>query len=327
MTRAVSHNVLTRPIHRDRKAFTLVELLVVIGIIALLISILLPSLGKAREAAARIKCGSNMRQIGMAINMYLVENKNTYPPAWFPGNQASSAAGIGSDFGEVDANKNPMNATYVTLIAKYLGPFNGNYYAGINFPVFTCPNDNIARDGFVSVGANGGGGTLSYVMPASWGPDFINNRAPIRYLYPGDGAPNSYALNRGIGQFWTGPGSAPMWIKTSMLRSSYQTFLLVERAYSEQAQCSMWIYAYEVSNPADQMFSNGAVYGNPMLHTNPKYVSTSNTRRAQFNYLFCDNHVELLAPSATVHDTATLSPGGWEGGDFMWTIDPIRYTN
>jgi prepilin-type N-terminal cleavage/methylation domain-containing protein/prepilin-type processing-associated H-X9-DG protein len=62
-----------------RKGFTLVELLVVIGIIALLISILLPSLNRARETANRVKCGSNMRQIGQAIQLYANENKGNYP--------------------------------------------------------------------------------------------------------------------------------------------------------------------------------------------------------------------------------------------------------
>src|SRR5678810_1223739 len=63
-----------------KTGFTLVELLVVIGIIALLISILLPSLNRARETANRVKCASNERQIAQAILLYANENKGKYPP-------------------------------------------------------------------------------------------------------------------------------------------------------------------------------------------------------------------------------------------------------
>jgi prepilin-type N-terminal cleavage/methylation domain-containing protein len=68
---------------KNRRGFTLVELLVVIGIIAVLIAILLPSLNRARGAANLLACESNIRQFGVATHLYVNENRQTLPsPNW-----------------------------------------------------------------------------------------------------------------------------------------------------------------------------------------------------------------------------------------------------
>ncbi len=118
---------------RLRGGFTLVELLVVIGIIALLLSILMPSLRKARSVAMRVKCAHNLKQINLAVNFYLNENDNFFPCAEDPVSTAP-------------AYWLWMGRGWRFLVEPYIG---GNIDAN-NPSVLFCPQDYTAKDKYES---------------------------------------------------------------------------------------------------------------------------------------------------------------------------------
>ncbi|MFH0965923.1 MAG: DUF1559 domain-containing protein, partial [Planctomycetota bacterium] len=108
-----------------RKGFTLIELLVVMVIIALLVGLLLPALGRAREEARKTQCRSNLRQIGLAVTMYAGDNRGWVPCVY--GESASSLAGfwhgVNRDTDSVSGGKDPL-AQYthnMTLIPTLCG--------------------------------------------------------------------------------------------------------------------------------------------------------------------------------------------------------------
>lgn len=136
--------------------FTLVELLVVIGIIALLISILLPALSRARENANRVACESNLHQIGMAFFMYTGDNKGWFPCCAVFGGQL----GYGSTTAPVG-----MPATWIGWPEDWIvwrnkqpsDPLEGSIVKYLNNPssgkVMICPSDDAANRSITTTGA------------------------------------------------------------------------------------------------------------------------------------------------------------------------------
>ena len=112
--------------NRSRKtAFTLIELLVVVAIISLLVSILLPSLAKAKELAKKVVCMSNIKQVALGYIMYTSESDGLVPPGFYNGTEQEGRAFVDWVDWAGQANRvcaNDLIYPYVDIVEIFFCP-------------------------------------------------------------------------------------------------------------------------------------------------------------------------------------------------------------
>ncbi len=190
----------------QRKAFTLIELLVVVAIILVLAGLLLPTLAKSKERALKVSCVNNLRQIGLALQMYTEEHR-FYPAHYIPAD--------------------PIENSVIVWPGRLLP------YAGKSSVVFSCPTDdpkhkwktddagfpfNIRSNTRFSYGYNDWGGvkylTLPYLGLGAYADDSeFGEVAPTRIKVPSDMIAITDSLSDGVWDTATcpSPGAKEQW--------------------------------------------------------------------------------------------------------------------
>jgi prepilin-type N-terminal cleavage/methylation domain-containing protein len=241
-----------------RYGFTLVELLVVIGIIALLISLLLPALHRARGAAMTVSCLARMRELGNGVQMYINENKGYFPPIMEA------------------ATPNPAGTAYGSAPSWAGGP--------CIFPVNTSNPANTLQSGYLSKYIGSTDPTSKYVCPALADQltSATNGQHSYKYNRYIGGMPDSFLALPNNGYTW----ATPIWrycvpYKASRIRfsSNFAVFMetdTIANFYGNGGN-SLW-FRQDSAAETNGSAPYGGAYASPNAYQRPSVSVTLHQR-------------------------------------------------
>ena len=335
MTR--THQSSRRQPARTAAAFTLVELLVVIGIIAILISILLPSLSRARESARATKCLSNMRNLAQATLMFAQENRGLMPGRagntcliwdvssnkFSNASAAQAAAGDCFDWIAWQRSKDPVTgqtnggalnqnitfsglANYMSIRAKFHNtPDEANSISNSADEVFRCPSDRL--DGHMKnmIDNNGGRGLYRYSYSLNVLVATRDGQPPVVAPSTSGGAP----LPAGGATAW--PNDARSWGRFSGKVSSIKN----------SAEIIMYVCEDELTIddgafvPNPYQWGSGSIQAVATRHDNKIAKAKGNTygvadpnQNGYGQVSFCDGHAERMSRVDALRQKHTGNP-------------------
>jgi prepilin-type N-terminal cleavage/methylation domain-containing protein/prepilin-type processing-associated H-X9-DG protein len=308
-------------IRKHHQAFTLVEILVVIAIIALLAAILFPAFARARENARKSACMSNLKQISLAFHQYNTDNDSRFPQAWdlLPGaNPGTNGAFPGCQPAR-GCLQTPTTLSVTAIYEPVVWPAKIEPYLK-NRQVFSCPSARrIASSPCQDVATNRD-------KPLVWesGDPVVGTAINTWFLGASQVAYGYNAIYLGGGQFagqlsvqhTKSPSAANCWTcgvpaLESTLREPSQTILLTENTAVNQGFDGSPAFAN-----IDSPFDPEGDFWCKADGTNDTYDGFAPRHNGGMNVAFTDGHVKWMRKEIAVYKGTDV----WNGTDakFLW---------